>query len=266
MGVIELYGVAALVVLIIVTVLWLISVPIKDASIIDMFWGPLFVAIAWVLLPVHGAGLQSRSYLLVLLVTLWGLRLAFHLANRNLGGGEDRRYARWREHGGPHWWLTTYYRIFLFQGVLALAVATPLIAGFYRPHGLSLVNAAGVLVWAAGFVYELVADVQLTRYLARAPAASQTAATGHPALLNSGLWRYSRHPNYFGDALQWWGLGIVAFSAETWWSLLGPLVMTLIFLVLTANILERGMAKRHPDYEEYVTQTPKFFPRLVRDP
>jgi steroid 5-alpha reductase family enzyme len=266
MSLFELYGVAALVVFVMVTVLWLVSLPIKDASIIDMLWGPLFVAIAWVLLPVHGGGLHARSYLLVLLVTMWGLRLAFHLVNRNLGNGEDQRYARWRAHGGSNWWLITYYRIFLLQGALALAVATPLIAGFYAPGGLSLVNTGGVLIWAAGFVYELLADVQLARFLAVRDLASTKDPAGQTSLLNTGLWRLSRHPNYFGDALQWWGLGVIAFSAATWWSLIGPLVMTLIFLALTADILERGMAKRHPDYEEYVTQTPKFFPRFARDP
>ena len=108
MGLFELYGVAALTVWVMVTTLWAISVPTKDASIIDMFWGPLFVAIAWVLLPVYGGGVQAKPYLVMLLVTLWGLRLAYHLIGRNLGAGEDVRYARWRASGGPKWWLWVF--------------------------------------------------------------------------------------------------------------------------------------------------------------
>jgi steroid 5-alpha reductase family enzyme len=254
MGLFELYGVAALTVWVVVTTLWAISVPTKDASIIDMFWGPLFVAIAWVLLPVYGGGVQAKPYLVMLLVTLWGLRLAYHLIGRNLGAGEDVRYARWRASGGPKWWLRTYHRIFLLQGFLALLVATPIVASFYAPRDLSLLNLAGVLIWAAGFVFELVADVQLNRFKADPANRGQ--------LLNTGLWSLSRHPNYFGDTLQWWGLSIVALSGAAWWALLGPVVMTMIFLVLTADILERGMSRRHPDYEEYVSTTPKFVPRL----
>jgi len=145
MGVFELYLIAFLVVLTVVSVLWAISVPLGDASIIDMFWGPLFVAIAWVLLPAAGV-LAVKPYLITLLVTLWGLRLGFHLINRNLGQGEDRRYRLWREHGGDNWWLSSYYRVFLLQGGIALVVATPLIAAFHRPFDLNFLNFLGVLV------------------------------------------------------------------------------------------------------------------------
>ncbi|MFU8817700.1 MAG: DUF1295 domain-containing protein [Pseudomonadales bacterium] len=255
MGIFELYGIAFLVVLVAVSVLWAISVPLKDASIIDMFWGPLFVAIAWVLLPATGM-LAVKPYLITLLVTLWGLRLGFHLITRNAGQGEDRRYQLWREHGGEDWWLKSYYRVYLLQGGIALAVATPIIAAFYRPHELNFLNFLGVLVWAAGFIYELQADVQLSQFK------SQPENRGR--VLDQGLWARSRHPNYFGDALQWWGLGLVAVSFATWWALLGPVVMTAVFLGLSNDVLERGMKKRHPEYERYITNTPKFFPRLSR--
>jgi steroid 5-alpha reductase family enzyme len=253
MGILEIYGTALLVVLILVSLLWAISVPLKDASIIDICWGPLFVAMAWVLLGTGGEpGL--KPYLMTLLVTLWGLRLGFHLLARNLGHGEDRRYQLWRQHGGENWWLKTYYRIYLFQGAIALVVATPIAAAFFKPDTFSFLNALGVLVWAAGFAFELLADIQLNRF------------KGDPAnrgrILDTGLWSLSRHPNYFGDALQWWGLGLVAFSTATWWALIGPAAMTAVFLYISNDVLERGMRKRHPAYEAYVAATPKFFPRL----
>lgn len=253
MGVFELYGIAFLVVLIMVSALWAISVPLEDASIIDMFWGPLFVAIAWILLPATGT-LAMKPYLITLLVTLWGLRLAFHLIGRNLGQGEDRRYRLWRERGGKDWWLQSYYRVYLLQGAIALAVATPLIAAFYRPYDLNLLNFVGVLMWAFGFVYELLADVQLSQY--------KSKPENRGKVMNEGLWARSRHPNYFGDAVQWWGLGLIAVTLGTWWALIGPAVMTAVFLGLSNDVLERGMKRRHPDYENYITKTPKFFPRL----
>jgi steroid 5-alpha reductase family enzyme len=256
-SVFELYAIAVLVVLAFVSVLWAVSVALEDASIIDMFWGPLFIAIAWVLLPATGE-LAMKPYLITLLVTLWGLRLAYHLIGRNLGQGEDSRYRQWRERGGDNWWLASYYRIYLLQGGIALVVATPLIAAFHRPHDLNVLNFLGVLVWAVGFVYELLADVQLTRFK------SDPANRGQ--VMNRGLWARSRHPNYFGDALQWWGLGLVAVTVATWWALLGPLAMTLVFLGLSNDVLERGMKKRHPGYADYIAQTPKFLPRLSRTP
>lgn len=252
MGILELYGIAALVVFALVTALWAISVPLRDASIIDMFWGPLFVLIAWMLLP-GGDGLYFKTYLITLLVTLWGLRLAFHLIARNLGQGEDKRYRQWRERGGNGWWLKTYYRIYLLQGAIALVVATPLIAAFHQPHTLNVVNFAGVLVWALGFVYELVADVQLSQFKAD--------PDNRGKVMNAGLWGLSRHPNYFGDAVQWWGLGLIAVTPETWWALIGPAVMTAVFLGLSNDVLERGMRKRHPEYADYIADTPKFLPR-----
>jgi steroid 5-alpha reductase family enzyme len=249
----ELYGLAALTVLAVVIALWLLSLPLRDASIIDMAWGPLFVAIVWVLLPATGAALTAKVYFVSLFTTLWGMRLAVHLLRRNLGSGEDRRYQLWREHGGPWWWLKSLYRVYLLQGVLALLVATPIIAAFWAPDHFSAVNLIGAGIWVVGFCYELVADIQLERYLARCDE-------DKPDVMSEGLWAWSRHPNYFGDALQWWGLGLVAFSAAAWWALIGPVVMTAIFLGLSNDILEKGLSKRRKGYAEYVTNTPKFFP------
>lgn len=255
MTILELYSLAAATVGSIALVLWLLSVPLRDASIIDMFWGPLFVAIAWVLLPASDGEMGARSYFMTLLVTLWGLRLGFHLMARNLGSGEDSRYQLWRQHGGSLWWLKTLYRVFALQGVLALLVCTPIIAAFYRPDGFSILNLIGAGVWAVGFAWELIADIQLTRYLQRTHNSDET-----DGVLDTGLWRYSRHPNYFGDALAWWGLGLLAFTPTTWWALIGPAVMTAIFLGISNSVIERGLNKRRPKYAQYVAKTSKFFP------
>ena len=257
MTILDLYGLAALTVASIVIGLWVLSVPLKDASIIDMFWGPLFVAIVWVLMPATNMELAPRSYFVSLFVTLWGLRLGYHLMARNLGAAEDGRYQLWRKHGGSMWWLKTLYRVFLLQGLLALLVATPIIAAFHNPSGFSTLNLLGAGLWLFGFCYELVADIQLGRYRASRPEDDD-------GIMDQGLWGLSRHPNYFGDAMAWWGLGLLACSTSTWWALIGPAVMTAIFLGISNDVLERGLNKRRPNYAQYVANTPKFFPRLSR--
>jgi steroid 5-alpha reductase family enzyme len=253
MGTVELYGCAAAAVLAVVTVLWIASVAMRDASIIDAFWGPLFVAIAWVLLAVnlHTAGLTLL--LVVFLVTVWGLRLAFHLAARNFGNGEDVRYRLWRAHGGELWWLKTYYRVYLLQGAIALVVATPIIAAFRVTEAPLPINWIGVPLWLVGFVVEATADIQLTRF--------RNDPDNQGRVMQDGLWSYTRHPNYFGDALQWWGLGILTFSGVTWWSVIGPLAMTLVFLNISNEVIERGLLKRRPGYADYIARTNAFFPR-----
>jgi steroid 5-alpha reductase family enzyme len=251
MGVLDLYAIAVGTTLALVSVLWLASVLLRDASIIDMFWGVLFVAIAWALLVACRDAVAPKMLLVTLMVTIWGLRLAFHLAMRNLGQGEDSRYVLWRLNGGANWWLKTYYRIYLLQGAMAVIVAAPIVAAFYRPRDFFIVNAVGFVLWLAGFLLEFAADLQLTRFRARADTRTQ--------VMNEGLWRLSRHPNYFGDALQWWGLGLVAFTGATWWAVVGPLAMTLFFIYLSNDVLEKGLAKRRPGYASYVANTSAFF-------
>jgi steroid 5-alpha reductase family enzyme len=252
MSFLELYAYAAGSVLLVVSVLWMISVAIRDASIIDMFWGLLFVIMAWTLFAMQlGAG-ALKPFVFLFLVTAWGMRLAVHLTARNLGEGEDNRYRLWRHHGGETWWLKTYWRIYLFQGGLALIVATPVIAAFYGPEVFTTVTWLGVIIWALGLGIESTADIQLTRFRAD--------PDNEAKVMDAGLWRYSRHPNYFGDALMWWGLGLFTLSPMTLWSLLGPLAMTVIFLSLSNNVIERGLNKRHPAYEAYVKRTSVFVP------
>lgn len=252
MTVLAAYGVAALVVLSIVTLLWALSVPLKNASIIDMVWGLLFVAITWVLLPL-AQPLTVRTYLLTLLVTFWGVRLSAHLVTRNLGQGEDSRYRRWRDRGGPHWWLISYFRVFLLQAAIALAVAAPIVAAFAHPHGFNLVNVAGVMVWALGFGVELLADVQLVQFKAN--------PENRGRILDDGLWGRSRHPNYFGDAVMWWAYYLVALAAGAWWSIIGPVIMTWLLMRFSGvTLLERGLQKTRPQYADYVARTNTFFP------
>jgi steroid 5-alpha reductase family enzyme len=231
--------------------LWLLSLALEDSSIVDIFWGPGFVLLAWVV------ALQEvwspRSALAVGLVTVWGLRLAVHLAIRNIGKGEDPRYRAMRRVRGSAWWWKSLFIVFAFQGVLMWVVSLPLQQAILHGGPLGPLDALGTVVFVAGLYFEAVGDWQLVRFK------SQPANRGR--VMDQGLWRYTRHPNYFGDFLVWWGLYGLALAAGAWWTVVGPLVMSFLLLrVSGVTLLEQGMKSR-PGYEDYVRRTSTFFPR-----
>jgi steroid 5-alpha reductase family enzyme len=238
--------------------LWAASVRMRDASVVDVFWGPGFAAIAWTSVAV--AGPSARGVLLAALATAWGLRLAVHLARRRAGQGEDRRYAAMRAAHGRRFAVVSLFTVFLLQAALMWIVSLPLQAGAaIRPGApLGAVDAIGAAAFAAGLAFEAVADAQLGRFLA------DPSSRGR--VMQDGLWRYSRHPNYFGDFLVWWGLGIVALGAGAWWALVGPALMTVLLLrVSGVALLERTIGERRPGYAAYAARTSAFFPRPPRE-
>ena len=251
----QVYGEAALAVFICLTVLWAVSVAIRDASIIDIFWGAGFVVCNWVSLALYAGDISSRQWLVHALVTLWGLRLAIHLFIRNAGHGEDARYQRWRAAGGPNWWLKTWYRIYLFQGLIMMIVAAPVIVVNMpgAQPALGWLDGLGLLVWLCGFTFEVVSDQQLIVFK-RNPDNSGK-------VLDTGLWRYSLHPNYFGDALQWWGIWLVVAGAPGGiYTFIGPALMTATFIFISNGVLERALTRSRPDYKAHIERTSRFFP------
>jgi steroid 5-alpha reductase family enzyme len=231
--------------------LWLLSLALEDSSIVDIFWGPGFVLLAWVI--VLQAGWSPRGALATGLVTVWGLRLALHLAIRNIGKGEDPRYTAMRRARGSAWWWKSLVIVFAFQGVLIWVVSLPLQQAILRGGPLGPVDVLATAVFVAGLFFETVGDWQLARFKA------QPANRGR--VMDQGLWRYTRHPNYFGDFLVWWGLYGLALAAGAWWTVVGPLVMSFLLLrVSGVTMLEQGMKSR-PGYEDYVRRTSTFFPR-----
>lgn len=185
---------------------WLISLPLRDASIVDIVWGLTFVTVAWIALGARTGGSESsgRSLLVAVLVTGWGSRLAVHLAVRNLGHGEDQRYVAMRRRIGPKFWLVSLVSVFLLQGVLSMVVSLPvtLAAASSAPFRWGVAEAIGVVLFAVGLFFETVGDLQLVRFK------SDPANAGK--VMDRGLWRYTRHPNYFGDCCVWWGIFVVA--------------------------------------------------------
>jgi steroid 5-alpha reductase family enzyme len=252
---------AAAAVAIYMTAVWLLSLRLRDASIADVFWGPGFALVA--ILSASVSPPSPRGFLLATLTSLWGLRLALHIGARWWKKTEeDRRYQAMRATWGDRFPLVSLFTVFLLQGALLWGVSLPLQAGAAlgasRPLGLQ--DAAGVLLFAVGLGFEAVGDAQLARFL-RDPSS-------RGRVMETGLWRYTRHPNYFGDALLWWGIGLVGAATGAWWCLAGPALMTFLLVrVSGVSLLEKDIAGRRPDYVAYVRRTSGFLPRSPsRDP
>ncbi len=238
--------------------LWLVSLHLRDASIVDPFWGLAFAVVA-ALGCALGPGALPRRVLVMALVGAWGLRLFLHLSLRARGRGEDHRYAAMRRAGGGAWWWRSLFVVFLLQAALAWLVSAPVQAAAHGSAPLGALDLAGAVVCLAGLACEAIADHQLTRFVLdpRSPG----------RVLDTGLWRYSRHPNYFGDCVVWWGLGLVGLAAGPPWVLAGPLLMTILLLrVSGVTLLEKTIGKRRPGYAEYAARTSAFVPWPPRRP
>ncbi len=248
-------------VLTVLALVWVLSVRLRDASIADVCWGLGFVLLVWlycVLSPV----LTPRSWLTAALVTLWGTRLALHILRRNHGKGEDPRYKAMRAaHGRSFWWHSLFI-VFFLQGALLWLVALPLLfaVSAREPAALTIVDGVGVLLFAIGFGFEVVGDAQLARF--------RSEPTNGGKVLESGLWRYTRHPNYFGDAMLWWGLYVLAAATPAGWlTVLSPSLMTLLLMrVSGVTLLEDGLKASKPGYRDYIARTPAFVPWIPRAP
>ena len=258
----QIYLVNGAVILALMTALWLVSLRLKNASIVDIFWGTGFVISTWVyfaLTPIL-PGASARKWLLDVLVTIWGLRLSLYVLWRNWGRPEDFRYQKWREENGKRWWWFSFFQVFLLQGFLMWVISTPLLAAQLSatPARFSFLDALAILLWLIGFFFEAVGDLQLARFKA------DPANKGR--VLDRGVWRYTRHPNYFGDATQWWAYYLIAASASGGlWTIFGPVIMPLFLLrVSGVTLLEKTLTTTKPGYKEYVESTSAFIPWFPR--
>ncbi len=231
---------------------WLWSLRRRDVSIVDLFWGIGFIVIGWRTLTVSDA--SSLSYLLVTMVTIWGVRLSGYLTWRNWGKQEDPRYARMRERWGKWFPVTSLGVVFLLQALLSWIVALPLQTGILLGGKIGSIAVVGVMLWLVGLAFESVGDYQLASFKADPANRGQ--------VMNRGLWRYTRHPNYFGDFLVWWGIYLATTQAGfVWWTVIGPLVMSVLLLRISGvTLLESSLKSRLDGYEAYVQRTNAFFP------
>ena len=245
---------AALTIAILMVATWLISVAIKDASIVDISWGLGFATVATVLWIADDAK-SNLDTLLWLMTLLWGLRLCLYLARRNLGHGEDYRYVAMRKRWGPAFPLISFLTVYTLQGTLMWVVSLPVQLSHRAEGSIVVLAVIGVVLWAVGLYFEAVGDIQLSRF--KADPANQGK------VLDTGLWRYTRHPNYFGDACVWWGIAIVACSVSVGvWGLIGAAVMNVLLLKVSGvALLERSLVRRKPEYQTYIDRTSAFIPR-----
>jgi steroid 5-alpha reductase family enzyme len=237
------------------TLLWMLSVIIKNVSIVDLFWGFGFVLTA-VFYFLNTYGYETRKILLLTMVSIWGLRLSVYLASRNLGKGEDFRYQQFRKDFGEHryWWLS-FFQTFLLQGTLMWLISAPLLgAQYYNSESkLNILDYIGIAIWLIGFVFEAGGDFQLARFKANPENKGK--------VLNTGFWRYTRHPNYFGDAAVWLGFALLCIAAGSYLPVLGSILMiVLIIKVSGVALLEKTLKTTKPEYTEYIEKTSTFIP------
>lgn len=240
-----------------VLVLWAISILIRDVSIIDMFFAVILMAITTACLLLSPA-IGQRKWLVAGMVGAWGIRITFHLVRRNWGHGEDPRYTKLRSWvpEGKSFHLLALRQVFLLQGIVVWFVALPvqLALGQPEPALLGWLAWAGAALWAVGFLVEWIADEQLRSFKAD-PAKRGT-------VLQSGLWRYSRHPNYFGELCVWWGIFLVACEVSFGWlTIIGPIVYSYLVVNITGQrTLDKKLAREKPGYREYMERTSGLVP------
>jgi steroid 5-alpha reductase family enzyme len=244
---------------------WLVSVAKRNVAIVDSLWSLMFLlaalAYAWVApawdeagaAHVAAPGTVERRQLVLVLVAIWALRLAVYITARNWGHPEDYRYQAIRRRNDPGFTFKSLYLVFGLQALLAWVISLPLLGAILGIRPLGVLDYAGVALWGVGLVFEAGGDWQLAQFKKNPANQGQ--------VMDRGLWRYTRHPNYFGDFCVWWGFYLIAASAGAWWSFPGPLVMSVLLMKVSGvAMLEKTIGKRRPGYEEYIRRTNAFFP------
>jgi steroid 5-alpha reductase family enzyme len=239
------------------TITWLISLPLRNVAIVDSLWSGLFF-LAGVVYALNSDPRAPRLSLVLWLLVIWAVRLAWYITRRNAGQGEDRRYQEIRARNQPGFAVKSLYLVFWLQALLAWVISLPLLGAFASNQPFGWLDYAGVALWIVGFVFEAGGDWQLARFKADPANADK--------VMNQGLWRYTRHPNYFGEFCTWWGFWLIAVSAGAWWSVAGPLVISFLLLrVSGVRLLEKDIGNRRPRYADYVLKTNAFFPGPPRN-
>jgi len=231
---------------------WAVCTVRRNVGLVDIFWS-LFLLLAAVVYAIAAAPAGPRATLVLALVAAWAVRLAAYLTARNWNAPEDHRYQAIRARNQPNFEWKSFYLVFGLQGLLAWIISAPLAAAVASPAPLGPLDWAGAALAAFGIVFESVADAQLARFR-RDPA-------GAGRVLDSGLWRWSRHPNYFGECCVWWGIYLLAVAGGGAWTAFSPLIMTLLLLrVSGVSLLEKDIGERRPAYRDYVARTSAFVP------
>ena len=250
---------ASLIIWILVTLLWLLSIYLKNVSIVDIFWGFGFVVVNAFYFSLSQE-FDVRKLILFFLVTIWGLRLTIYLAIRNIGKPEDYRYQQFRkDYGEKRYWWFSYFQVFLLQGALILLVSLPLWHIQTTSNSeLNLLDFLAILTWLIGFSFEAGGDYQLYHF--------KKNPKNKGKVLNTGFWKYTRHPNYFGDAAVWWAYGLFSIACGSYWQVIGSIIMTLLIIKVSGvAMLERTLKTSKPEYLDYIEKTSAFIPWLPKN-
>jgi steroid 5-alpha reductase family enzyme len=255
MSFLHIYFLGFLIIMLMMTLLWVGSVIARNVSIVDLFWGLGFVFVTLFYF-METDGYLTRKIIVTLFVAIWGLRLSIYLAWRNIGNGEDFRYRQFRKkYGEKRYWWISFFQTFLLQGVLMWLISAPLLAAQYynQNNSLGIFDYAGIILWITGFFFETTGDIQLAIFKAD--------PSNKGKVMDKGLWRFTRHPNYFGDSAVWWGYGFFCLASGSYLPVLGSVLMTaLIIKVSGVALLEKSLTGQKPDYKEYIRKTSAFLP------
>ena len=233
--------------------LWIVSWIKHDVGIVDSFWSLLILAAGLCFLFFTDTIITDRHTVVMLLLTAWALRLSAHITWRNWGQEEDSRYQTIRENNQPNFEFKSVYIVFLLQAFLAAVVALPLMSVFSTEGEVHIIDYIALALWLTGMFFETVSDLQLAHFKA--------SDKNRGKVLNTGLWRYSRHPNYFGEFCIWWAFFLFAVASGYWWSIVSPLLMTILLLKVSGvSLLESTISERRPQYASYCRTTSAFFP------
>ena len=242
--------------LLVAAVFWLISLWRNDVSIVDSLWSLMFLLVALVY-SAMSSNIGPREALILVMVTLWALRLSVYITWRNHGEPEDHRYQEIRANNEPGFRFKSLYIVFVLQAVLAWVISLPLAGAISGQSDIGFLDYAGVTLFLIGLFFESIGDLQLSRFRKDSENAGK--------VLDTGLWRYTRHPNYFGNFTLWWGFYLLALSAGAWWTVVSPLLMTFLLLKVSGvAMLEKDIGVRRPRYQQYIRRTNTFFPGLPR--
>lgn len=246
------YGISLLAIASVAIVAWVYSLYKQDVSIVDSLWSLFFLLLA-VMYSLTADHIGSRTLLILILVILWALRLAIYITWRNWGEGEDDRYQKIRQNNEPNFAFKSLYIVFGLQALLAAIIALPLLLAMSSTEPLGGLDYLAMALWGVGMVFETLGDYQLARFKAQPENQGE--------VMDRGLWRYTRHPNYFGEFCIWWGYYLLALSAGAWWTIFSPILMTVLLLrVSGVTLLEQDITERRPAYAEYKQRTNAFFP------
>lgn len=243
--------------LLVSVVFWLISLWRNDVSMVDALWSLMFLLVALTYAAISGDS-GPREVLVLALVAVWALRLSAYISWRSHGQPEDHRYQEIRANNEPGFRYKSFYIVFVLQAMLAWVISLPLAGAISGQSDIGFLDYAGVTLFLVGLFFEAIGDLQLSRFRKDPENAGK--------VLDKGLWRYTRHPNYFGNFTLWWGFYLVALSAGAWWTVVSPLLMTFLLLKVSGvALLEKDIGARRPSYQQYIRRTNAFFPGLPRN-